>query len=262
MTTTWEDVAADMAISDLHEEAVMKRATLEQAIYLFVEGDSEEIAFPMLFTDVIDLEDIGVKIANYNGHGNLRAALRLLKLALSHDRPIIVTYDNDPESIASVRKCEKQDLISDITYLFPIPPDPVVSYSKGHNGGSFEESFPVEDFLNAAFSGDILPADVITQRESFESIFDPCKSWLRQLQKFTADLGFTDWSTCKPKLAEALAMECDELPQTYSRLASLIQEVRDKHPVVHPDDVELPKIQGLTYFPKNGSKKLIGGDGK
>ena len=261
MSTTSDDVARDMAISDLHYKAVMARATLEQAIFVFVEGDSEELALPLLFTDILDLETVGAKIANYNGHGNLKAALRLLKLTLTHDRPLVVTHDNDPESIASVHKCKKQNLLGDLTYLFPIPTEPIVTYPSGHIGGSFEESFPVEMFLNAAFSNRILPASVIAQRGSFESAFDPRKPWLRQLQKFTAALGFVEWPTRKPLLAEALATECDELPLTFSRLATLIQEVRDKHPVVHPDDVKLPKVHGLTYFPeKERPNKPSGGD--
>lgn len=252
-----------MAISDLHDEAVIARAAQEQAIFVFVEGDSEEVALPLLFTDIVDLEAVGVKIANYNGHGNLTAALRLMKLTLSHDRPIIVTHDNDPESIASVRKCMKQNLLDDATYLVPLPTDPVVSYPCGHMGGSFEESFPVEMFLNVAFSNGMLPSAVIERRATFESEFDPRMPWLRQLQKYTTSLGFTEWSTRKPLLAKALAMECDELPPTFARLATLIQEVRDKHPVIHPDDVELPKVHGLTYFPERESpKKPGGGDGK
>jgi len=249
MTTDWDDVAADMAIADLHDEAVMARAALEQAIYLFVEGDSETAALPLLFTDVVDLEAVGVKVANYNGRGNLGAALRLLKLTLSHDRPVIVTHDNDPESIGSVRKCERQDLLDDLTYVFPIPIEPIVTYPGGHVGGSFEESFPVEVFLNAAFSDGLLPADAMARRDSFEEQFQPDRPWLRQLKTFTAALGFPQWSIPKPLLAETLAMDCDELPPTYARLATLIQEVRDKHRVVLPDDVELPKGHGLTYFP-------------
>lgn len=261
MSTTWDDAARDMAISDLHDEAVLARAAVEQAIFVLVEGDSEELALPLLFTDILDLEAVGAKIANYNGHGNLRAALRLLKLTLTHDRPIVVTHDNDPETIASVRKCEKQNLLGNLTYLFAIPTEPVVTYPSGQVGGSFEESFPVEIFLNAAFTKGILPPSVIAERPSFESAFNPHEPWLQQLQKFTAGLGFVEWSTCKPLLAEALATECDELPLTFSRLATLIQEVRDKHPVVHPDHVELPKAHGLTYFPeKESPNKPSGGD--
>ncbi len=239
-----------MAITELHSEAVMARAALEQAIFVLVEGDSEELALPLLFTDVLDLDTVGAKIANYNGQGNLRAALRLLRLTLSHERPIVVTYDNDPESMASIRKCQKENLLGGSTYLFGVPCDPVVTYPGGHVGGSFEESFPVEVFLNAAFSEGILPSSVIADRASFESAFNPRRPWLQQLQKFTAALGFVGWSTRKLLLAETLAEECDDLPPTFSRLAALIREVRDKHPVVHPNDVELPKVHGLTYFPE------------
>ena len=45
MTMTWDDVARDMALQELHDEAVMKQATRKQCVFLFVEGDSEEGAF-------------------------------------------------------------------------------------------------------------------------------------------------------------------------------------------------------------------------
>jgi hypothetical protein len=249
MTTTPDDIAWEMAISDLHDEAVMARAAGEQAIFVFVEGDSEETALPLLLSDAIDMATIGVKIANYNGHGNLGAALRLLRLTLSHDRPVIVTHDNDPASIRSVNKCKKQNLLEGPAYLLPIPAEPVVSYSSGHRGGSFEESFPVETFLSAAFSGGILHAEVVAQRLSIESRFNPGLPWLPQLQRFTAELGFKG-SIRKPALAEAMAKSCDQLPPTYARLVALIQEVRAKYPVTHPDDVELPRVTGLTHFPE------------
>jgi hypothetical protein len=70
--------------------------------------------------------------------------------------------------------------------------------------------------------------------------------WFSQLKKFTAMFGFTDWETKKTSLAEAMALECHGLPPTYQALAHLIKEVRKKHPVIHPTDVELPKVQGLT----------------
>jgi len=248
MSNTQDDYARDMAISELHGEAIMARASREQAIFLLVEGDSEEQALPLLFTDVLDLDTVGVKIANYNGHGNLRAALRLLRLTLSHERPIVVTHDNDPESMTSIRKCQKEDLLGGSSYLFRVPCNPVVTYRDGHVGGSFEESFPVDAFLNAAFSEGILPSSVIASRTSFESTFNPLKPWLRQLRKFAVGLGFVELSIRKPLLAVALAEECDDLPLTFSRLATLVREVRDEHPVVHPNDVKLPKVPGLTCF--------------
>jgi len=246
MGTTWSDVAAEMAIVELHDEAVMKRAALEQAIYVFVEGESEETALTILLTGRLNLGKIGAKIANYNGHGNLSAALRLLNLTLSHNRPIIVTYDNDPASTKSIKKCQQQGLLNNQTYLFPMPTHPIVKYSSGHRGGSFEECFPVKTFLDAAFSSETLPTSASEYRTKFESEFDPCEPWLRQLKEFTAGIGFTGWSVRKLLLAKTLATMCDKLPSTFMELADLIQDVRTNYPVVHPDDVELPKIPGLT----------------
>ena len=237
MSFEYIDAEYEMAMYEQHQNAVMARAIREQRIFLFVEGESEEIAIPILFADVIDLDALGVKIANYNGHGNLFAALRLLKLTLSHDRPIILTYDNDPESIPSVQKCKEHGLITDLVYQLPIPTEPVVTYPSGVQGGGFEEAFPPVIFVDAAFGGNILPADVTSQKAQFEATFDSSKPWLRQLQKFTANLGFTGWSTKKTALAETMASMCDKLPPTYHALVQLIEEVRKKHPVTHPYDV-------------------------
>jgi hypothetical protein len=234
----WVDAEYERAMYELHQKAVMARATKEQRIFLFVEGESEEAAIPILFADVIDVDALGVKIANYNGHGNLGAALRLLKLTLSHDRPIILTYDNDPPSISSVQKCKEQGLITHLVYQLPIPTESVVTYPSGHQGGGFEESFPAVIFLTAAFGGNILPANVTSQRAQFEAMFDSTKPWLPQLRKFTASLGFVEWNTKKTALAEAMASECDKLPPTYNALVSLIEVVRGKYPIVHPYDVE------------------------
>jgi hypothetical protein len=252
MSMTWDDYARDEAISEIHGEAVMRRAAQEQCIYLFVEGDSEEIAVPILMTDVIDFEELGVKIANYNGHGNLRAALRLLNLTLSHDHPVIITHDNDPPSVESIVRCERQGLFTELTYVLPIPSKAVVEYPCGHHGGSFEEAFPLDLFLEVAFSGGFLPDSIVSENRRFENSFEPNRPWLRQLQRFSVELGFTGLSYKKTDIAESLAYECDELPPTFLELSELIQEVRKKHPVVHPDIVELPKIPGLTYFPKEG----------
>src|SRR5581483_8762504 len=186
MGMNWDDVSYEMAMEALHQEAIMERAAREQSIYLFVEGRSEEIAIPILFQDVIDLDALGIKIANYNGRGNLHAALRLLKLTLDHDRPVILTYDNDPESISSVQFCKDQRRNTDLVYQFPIPIEPVVTYQRGYQGGSIEESFSAEVFINAAFSGYILPSSITSQRECFESIFDLHKPWFLQLKKFTS----------------------------------------------------------------------------
>lgn len=250
MSMTPDDYAYEWAMEELHQEAVMARASQEQCIFLFVEGDSEEIAVPILLADVIDLDAFGVKVANYNGHGNLHAALRLLKQTLSHSRPVIVTYDNDPPSITSLHRCKKNGLLTELIYPFSIPADPVVTYACGHRGGSFEESFPVDFFLGTTFREAILPPEACSQRTRFESVFDIEKPWLQQLQSFMASQGLQDWSIRKTALAESLALEVNEVPLTYVTLANLIEEIRKIHPVVHPDDVESPRIKGVNYFPE------------
>jgi len=45
MATTIEDIQYDEMLSELHFEAVMKNEAQKQCIYVFVEGDSEEVAF-------------------------------------------------------------------------------------------------------------------------------------------------------------------------------------------------------------------------
>jgi hypothetical protein len=243
-----DDYAREMALSDLHYEAVMARAAREQAIFLLVEGDSEEVAIPLLMTDVVDLDELGIKVANYNGHGNLRAALRLLYVVLGHQRPVIVTHDNDPASVQSVRKCADEGLLTDLTYVLPIPSDPVVHFADESRGGSFEEAFPPDVFLTAAFERELLPIEIAAARDEFEQCFDLERPWLRQLRRFCANRGFFGWDIAKRQLAEQLALESDDLPPTFARLAELVTRARDEHPVVHPDDVELPKVRGLTDF--------------
>lgn len=245
MSASWEDTAGDMVISLIHDEVVMSRAVGEQCIFLFVEGESEEVAIPILMKNVIDLDALGVKIANYNGRDNLHAALRLLKLTLSHNRPVIITYYNDLASIESVEECKKQRLFNDLTYELRIPIEPVVTYACGHCGGSFEESFPPGVFLDCVFNKDILPPDICSKRDSFESVFDQSKPWVTQVRKFAALLGFNDWDAKKVSLAGYLALEVAEPPATYKKLAELIKTVREKHPVVRPDDVKSPEIHEL-----------------
>jgi|SRR5215216_72482 len=246
MAMTMDDWAWEMALEDLRYSTLAEQAAREQCIFLFVEGESEEIAASMLLSGVLDLDALGVKIANYNGHGNMNAALRLLQLTLSHDRPIILTHDNDPASVASVKKAERQGLISDLVHCLAIPFEPIVEYPCGHRGGSFEESFPVEVFLKVVLREEFLPAGVLSNKDEFKRQFNPGKPWLEQLKSFAARLGFRDVFIKKPSIAEALATECDNLPPTYEAMASLIRTVRDKYPVVHPDHVELPKVPGLT----------------
>ena len=255
MGMTYDEYAHEMAIDELHQEAVMERAKREQCIYLFVEGESERIALPTLLGDLVDLDELGVVVAVYNGNGNLYTALKLLSQTLSYDRPVIATYDNDPDGARSLRRYKESDFANDLVFFYSIPISPVVEFPNGHQGGSFEEAFAVEDFLSACFSPPILPDEICERRQEFESIFESSKPWLDQVRKFCAQHGFKDWSAKKPVLAERLAEDCAVTPDTYEKLAKLIQDIREQHPVRHPDDVKLPKVHGLTYRPnkKNGN---------
>lgn len=247
MTTTEADIAQDNAIAELHDEAMMERAAREQAILVLVEGDSEEAALPILFTEASDAGRlVGLKIANYNGNGSLVAFMRLLIKTLSHPHPIILTYDNDPGSLAAFERCQRQGLIASNVFAFAIPSVPVVQYSNGQKGGSFEEAFSPETFLAAAFHASVLPQQLVNVQSEFAAEFDPSRPWLGQLQKFCALRDFTDWATKKPVLAERLAEGADPIPQTFADLISLIEATRKKFPVIHPHDVELPKVRGLT----------------
>jgi len=246
MSITYEDIAWENAIDDLYNEAKMDRARKEQCIFLFVEGESEEIAFPILLNELIDMNELGVVVANYNGIGNLAAALRLLSKTLSHDRPIIVTYDNDIKGVTNTRKIKIPKAKSDLFHLFPIPQIEVVEYPNGHTGGSFEESFLEDDFIKCAFTENVISKEVLEKRKDFENIFRVNKPWLKQLEKFCAELGFINCEIKKTALAEELATSVKNIPGTYIKLAELIKEVRTQYPVIHPDDVDLPKIPGLT----------------
>lgn len=250
MTNTYDDWARDRAIDELHYEAVMERAKWEQCIYLFVEGESEKIAFPLLLGKLIDLHEVGVVVAVYNGNGNLYTALKLMSQTLSYDRPIVATYDNDPEGVRSLRRYEQSNFVSDQVRFYPIPGSPVVQFPDGHRGGSFEESFENKDFLEACFSTNIVPEEISRRRPLIEQQFDPVKPWLEQLRKFCAQSGFTDWTARKPHLAKHLAINCSEIPQTYKELAGIIRKTREQYPVRDPNDVELPKVPGLTFRPK------------
>jgi predicted ATP-dependent endonuclease of OLD family len=241
------DYAQESVIEEMLYEAVMKKAAKEQCIYLFVEGESEEKAFPILIENTgINLEELGITIANYNGSGNLIHSLRLLNKTLSHNRPIIITIDNDKDGGKIIKKISKDDYKNDLLNIFPIPAMETVIYPSGHKGGSFEEIFTAEHFLNCCFSKHIMDSNLVNKKNDFERYFDVSKPWYDQVKKYCANNGFTKFSSLKVDLAEYMAEECDNTPDTITQLSILIKGVREKHPVKNPNDVELPKIKGLT----------------
>lgn len=121
-----------------------------------------------------------------------------------------------------------------------------MEYKSGHKGGSFEEIFTAEYFLNCCFSEHIMDSNLVNRKDGFKKYFDISKPWYAQVQKYCANNGFKEFKDFKVKLAEYMAEECDNTPDAIIQLSILIKEVREKYPVKNPNDVELPKIRGLT----------------
>src|SRR3990170_3967712 len=128
------DALYDQYLIDRRYEKEMEIATLNQCIYLFVEGLTEEKAYPELLAKCdIDLVEIGIIVANYNGIGNLIPSLRLLHKTLSYNRPIIVTFDNDEEGNKHQEKIQNLGLKSELITLIPIPSlFKLIQYPSGH----------------------------------------------------------------------------------------------------------------------------------
>ncbi len=228
-----EDIRDDEIIDALHHEAVMKRAALEQCIYIFVEGESEEATFQTLLERCgLDFKEYGIVIANYNGIGNLKHSVRLLGKTLSHDRPIIVTYDDDLNG-----KRESKSITSPLITGFKIPITPVVTYSDGSCGGSFEEAFSSSSFLSACFQDGVLQSSFSGIQASFLAIFDETKPWFDQLKRFVKKNGAKVDSIKKVKLAKYMAESCDPVPTTFVELTKKALELRKCNPVRHPDEV-------------------------
>ncbi|HGP1211626.1 MULTISPECIES: TOPRIM nucleotidyl transferase/hydrolase domain-containing protein [Enterobacteriaceae] len=235
MGTTMEDIQYDEMIKELHYEAVMKNEARKQCIYIFVEGYSEEVSFqPLLEQCGIDFDKNGIIIANYNGIGNLEHAVRLLKKTLSHDRPIIITFDDDLEG-KKVKKITDDPLI---TY-FPIPLKPVVKYKNGLQGGSFEESFNPDCFIDACFQKHTIDDQVISKKNEFKKIFEPTKPWISQLANFIKNNGGNPGGVNKINIAENIVSCISEIPETYKKLADTITAVRKKFPIQHPDNISI-----------------------
>jgi hypothetical protein len=235
MATTLEDIAYEEKFAKLHDEIVIQNAAISQCIYLFVEGDSEEVAMPILLNRLnLDIKGLGIVVANYNGIGNLRHAIRLLQNTLSHDRPSIITFDNDLDGKALVGK-----IGNSIFTEFPIPNYPVVTFKDGYKGGSFEESFNVNLFIDACFQ-QLLACDELSDKEvQFRTSFHINKPWFSQMVQFIQSVNGKLSLLNKPQIARYMALHCDPVPETYSLLSKLILELRSTHPIKHPDDVEL-----------------------
>ena len=227
-----ESIEYDMMLENIAQELrwdeARKESALDQCIYLFVEGESEETAFRILLEEGLGINflEYGIVIANYNGIGNLKHAIRLMSLTLSHKRPMIFTFDDDEPSLTPVLS----DLPSNI-YLFKIPFQPVVTFSNGYKGGSFEESFKSIDFINACFETTLLKANPHIIKQDFIDVFDSTKPFYTQTVQFLKLKRLTNSVPKKTEIAEEMAVTCTPVPDTYKELAQLIRNIRSKHPI-------------------------------
>jgi len=247
MGMTQEDYDKNEVIEELQYKEVMRQATLSQCIYLFVEGQSEEAAIPILLKrSGVDLEKDGIVVANYNGISNLPHVLRLMSQTLSYDRPIIVTFDNDLAGKGVGSKIAQYLNSESKIALQTIPSSPVVSFNNGHLGGSFEEAFDPQHFVDTCFQDCFMSPNIAQMKLQFISSFDNKKPWLDQVDGFCRQNGQLKSSVHKITLALELAKTCPTTPSSFTDLANLVKRTRLKYPVKHPEDVELPKIPGLT----------------
>lgn len=222
------DIMQEAIAEELWWDEASKESALEQCIYLFVEGESEETAFRILLEEGLGINflEYGIVIANYNGIGNLKHAIRLMNLTLSHERPIIFTFDDDePSLIASL-----DDLPNNI-YLFKVPSEPVVTLSNQYKGGSFEESFESSYFIDACFETTLLKANPQIIKQDFINVFDSTKPFYSQIVQFLNKKGITNPIPKKTEIAEEMATTCITVPETYIKLAQLIRDIRSKHPI-------------------------------
>lgn len=235
MSTTIEDIQYEEMLSQLHFEAVMKNEAQKQCIYLFVEGDSEEIAFqPILEKCGLNFDTDGIVVANYNGIGNLKHAIRLLRKTLSHGRPVVVTFDDDLDG-----KRVSNTINDSLITTFKIPFNPVVTYKNGARGGSFEECFTPDCFIKSSFKPLAIDRKVISKESDFYRVFNPLSPWIPQLADFIKNNGGNPGSINKVEIAENMITTCSLVPQTFEELAKLLKQIRVLNPIKNPNDVEI-----------------------
>ena len=223
------DAQMDEAMDQIRYGVALDEARLEQCIYLFVEGESEESAFHILLSRALGAnlwEEYAVEIANYNGIGNLKHVARLMGRTLSHQRPMIFTFDDDDKNAVP-----KTDEIPEYGELFKIPSSPVVTLSSGVMGGSFEESFDSQDFIDACFNTTLLKKHPHITQADFLKTFCKNTSFFNQIKKFLVSQNVKPDGLSKLEIAEHMARHCNPIPNTYVMLAALIKEIRVKYPL-------------------------------
>ena len=222
------DTMQDAIAEELWWDEASKESALEQCIYLFVEGESEELAFPILLEEGLGIKfsEFGVSIANYKGGGSLKNAIRLMRSTLGDNRLMIFTFDDDNPSII-----KSLGVLPNNIYLFKVPFTPVVTFPNGYQGGSFEESFDSSTFINACFETTLLKNNPQIIKQDFIDAFDSKKPFYSQIIQFLEQKGLKNSVPKKTEIAEEMAVNCTPEPNTYIKLAQLIKEIRSNHPV-------------------------------
>jgi len=228
----WEsiqhDVEQDILAQQQQYEEASKESALEQCIYLYVEGESEEIAFRILLEEGlgINFSELGIIIVNYNGIGNLKHAIRIMSQTLSHDRPMIFTFDDDDKPLIA-----RLGGLANNIHLFKVPYSPTITLPDGQKGGSFEESFEPSDFIDACFETTLLKMNPQVSKAEFTNTFIEDKSFYSQIVKFLQSKGLANDRPNKIEIAESMATCCITEPETYIELAKLIKDIRLNNPV-------------------------------
>lgn len=234
MATTMDDVIRDMAADEWYRSQEQEHfeglSKLFHAVYLFVEGESEKRALPILFELAnYDHEADSIIICNCGGATQFINALRLLRNTLSSDRPVVILLDNDQEG---------KDVFNELKalnfYNLLIPQD---------RDGEFEEIFSEDNFLKACLEDIIARKKTEKQKKKFEQHFDRTQPWSKQFYQF---LGLTkkQFAPNKPKIAEKMAIDCTSVPSDILNLIEVLKKVREKYPISNIADFNTRPFPG------------------
>ena len=250
--SAYNDAVWDAYIGELVGDEELRFLTYQQCIYLFVEGDTEEEAYPELLAKCdLNIDDLGILIANYHGAGDLIHCLRLLQMTLSYDRPVVVTIDNDEEGQRNLNKLKKYDFDMKLITILPMPSiDQPIKYASGHIGGAFEEMFPINHFVDQAFCSEFMPEAIVTKKGKFVGSLQKTSGWFKQLKKFCAQRGYTEIEAHKTRIGVRLAETCKLTPPDISKLADTLHKVRKKYPVRNPEEVAQERVMDIMKVKK------------
>ena len=113
-----------------------------------------------------------------------------------------------------------------------MPEHPVVTYSNHHSGGSFEESFDDNDFIDACFNSILLISNPHITKKNFVSIYKNNKPRYSQIVNFLKSQGLSIYLPNKIEIAEEMAVKCAPIPLTFVSLGKLINKIRKIKPVM------------------------------